>query len=259
MQKLKTPSEIEKMKKGGALLSKALKAAAEAARPGVRISELNEIAEKIIREGGGKPSFLNYRISPEAAAFPSSLCVSVDDEVIHGFGDRDLILGEGAIVSLDLGLWFEGLATDMAVTVPVGKISSEKQALLHDTKIALEKALQVIKAGVPVRKIGQTVETYLAPKGYGIVRDFVGHGVGHDVHELPNIPNFDDGGLDKTKLEIGMTIALEPMVIIGGDGRIDVLDDGWTVVSRSGQPSAHFEVTVAVTRAGYELLTPWVK
>lgn len=258
MAKIKTKEEIAIMKKGGALLAKAVEAAAKEVRPGAVIADINAAAERVLRAGGGTPSFLGYQTYEEQPQYPSTLCISVDDEVVHGLGDRKRKLKEGEIVSLDAGTWYEGLATDMSISLPVGKISEEKRLLIERTRQSLVEALRVVRAGVSVRMIGKTIQAYLKPFGYGIVRDLVGHGVGHAVHENPNIPHFDDPSADRVKLVEGMTIAIEPMITMSGDYRVETGDDTWTVLTRDGSPAAHFEVTIAVTKDGYELITPWV-
>ena len=257
MSKIKSAGDIAKMKKGGKILAAALQAGIDAVRPGVAISVVDAAAEKKMRELGGEPSFLKYAQSSGQDGFPTTVCISVNEEVIHGIGNRKIILKEGDIVGLDIGTWVDGLATDMAVTVAVGKVSEEKRLLMERTYESLRIALKQIKAGASYRSVGKAVQAYLAPFKYGIVRDYVGHGVGHKVHEEPSIPNYDEP-MTKGKFEAGMTIAIEPMVIMGGDSRVDHLDDGWTVVAHDGSPAAHFEVTVAVTDDGYELLTPFV-
>ncbi|MEI7741031.1 MAG: type I methionyl aminopeptidase [bacterium] len=257
MGKIKTTKEITAMKHGGAILAESLRAAVRAVKPGATLKEVDAAAEAKMRSLGAMPSFLNYTQVAHQAGFPSTVCVSVNEEVIHGPGNREIVLEEGDIVGLDIGAWFEGMATDMAVTVPCGKVSREKQLLMSRTYEALRVGLAQIKNGASVRAIGKAIQENLKPFGYGIVRDYVGHGVGNDLHEAPSIPNYDEPGA-KGKLETGMTIAIEPMIIMGGDSRVDHLDDGWTVVSRDGTPSAHFEVTIVVTDDGYELLTPFV-
>lgn len=258
MAKVKTPEEIEKMKRGGALLAKALKAAVAAVKPGVMISELNAIVNREFAAGGGTPSFLHFKTLEDQGGFPSTLCVSIDDEVVHGLGNRNRKLEVGEIVGLDIGVWFEGLATDMAVTVPVGEVSTEKKLLMERAYESLRQGLARVKAGASIRGVGKTISEYVQQFGYGVVRDLTGHGVGYQVHEPPSIPNYDDPALEKSKFLEGMTIAIEPMIIMGGDSRVKFLEDGWTVVSLDGSPAAHFEVTVAVTKDGYELVTPWV-
>lgn len=253
----KTPKEIESMRKGGALLSRALKAAVEAVQPGVTLKEIDAIGEQVIRDGGGTPSFKGYQPSPSDTPFPSTLCLSVNDEVVHGLGNRDLVLKEGDILGLDIGCWFEGLCTDMAVTVPVGKIDSNIQKLLDVTKQSLLEGVKAAKIGNEINDISQAVEAYVKPHGYGIVRALVGHGVGHAVHETPHVPNFVSDRYPKVMIEDGMCLALEPMLGMGGDYNVETADDGWSIVMSDGSLGAHFEVSIAITEEhGTEILTP---
>lgn len=251
----KTQSEIQLMREGGALLSRALGTAIAAAKPGVRTDELDRIAEGVIREGGGVPSFLNYRGSKLEPAFPCSLCASINDEVVHGAASRGVELKEGDIVGLDLGCEYKGLFTDMSMTVPVGKVSKEAEDLMKATRQALYDAVDAVKVSGTISDIGHAVEKSVAPHGYGIVRSLVGHGVGHAVHEDPRVPNFVDPGAKKVKIVEGMCLALEPMITIG-DYQVTTLDDGWTVATADGSLSAHFEVTVVAQKGGPEILTP---
>ncbi|PJA45664.1 type I methionyl aminopeptidase [Candidatus Uhrbacteria bacterium CG_4_9_14_3_um_filter_50_9] len=252
----KTPQEIEKMRRGGALLSKALGAAVALVKPGVSIKELNDLAEKVIREGGGEPSFLGYKGSPDDTPFPSTVCISVNEEVVHGLGNRERKLKEGDIVGLDIGLWLEGLCTDMAVTVPVGNVSEEATKLMRVTREALMKGVEAAHVGGMIRDIAQATEEYVKPHGYGIVRALVGHGVGHKVHEAPHVPNYVSEHYPAVQIQEGMCLALEPMLGLGGDYRVDTAQDGWSIVMRDGSLGAHFEVTIAVTKDGTEILTP---
>ena len=181
----KTTKEIDSMRHGGALLSRALKAAVDAVAPGVTLREIDQIGERVIIEGGGTPSFKGYQSSPGDTPFPSTICLSVNEEVVHGLGNRDLKLKEGDIIGLDIGCWLEGLCTDMAVTVPVGKVSPEARKLMDVTKASLLAGVAAAKVGGQIKDISQAVEEYVKPHGYGIVRALVGHGVGHQVHEAP--------------------------------------------------------------------------
>jgi methionyl aminopeptidase len=256
MAMTKTSEEIAILRKGGALLSKALGTAVSAVKPGVSIKELNALAEKVIRDGGAEPSFLGYKSSPDDTPFPSAVCVSVNEEVVHGLGNRDRILQEGDIVGFDLGLWLDGLCTDMAVTVPVGTVSEEAKKLMQVTREALMKGVEAVKVGGYISDVGRAVEAYVKPYGYGIVRALVGHGVGHEVHEPPHIPNYVSHSFPEVKILNGMCLALEPMLSLGGDWRVDTAEDGWAIVISDGSLSAHFEVTIAVTNEGVEILTP---
>ena len=251
----KTEQEIELMRQGGKILSQTLGKVVEAVRPGIKIRELDKIAEAEIRAGGGEPSFLNYCTPHDQCAFPRSLCVSINDEVVHGPADRDIELQEGDIVGLDLGCKYKDLYTDMAVTVPVGKVEQETLDLMQATKQSLLDAIAAVHAGGAISDIGQAVEKSIAPHGYGIVRQLVGHGVGHEVHEDPRIPNFYDPAFDKKKIVVGQCLAIEPM-ITSGDWKIETKDDNWTAATSDGSLAAHFEVTLAVTESGPEILTP---
>lgn len=255
MAMTKTSEEIDAMREGGALLSRSLKAAVDAVRPGITMRELNDIAEQAIRAGGGEPSFLGYKTDPIDPPFPATVCISVNEEVVHGIGTRDVVLQEGDIVSLDIGCWYKGLCTDMAVTVPVGKISTEDQELMRVTRASLEAGIAAAKVGGYVEDISRAIEETIKPHKYGIVRALVGHGVGHKVHEAPNVPNFIDPVYPRVKLKDGMCLALEPMVT-RGDYRVETADDEWTIVSRDGSRAAHFEMTIAITDDGVEILTP---
>lgn len=257
MTQIRTKKEIEIMRAGGALLSRALKKAVEAVHPGEPVKIIDSVAEKVLLEGGGRPSFKGYKSCFKDKPFPSSLCISINDEVVHGLGTREVVLNDGDIVGLDIGAWYKGMCTDMAVTVQVGAVSADAARLLQTTRAAMFAGLEAVCADAPVSDVGQSIESFVRPFGFGIVRDLVGHGVGKDVHEEPHIPNFYDKRYDQIKFKAGMTIAVEPM-LTAGDWRIKTLDDGWTVVTVDGSLSAHFEVTVLVTEKGYELITPLV-
>jgi methionyl aminopeptidase len=256
MTEVRTKEEIEIMREGGALLATGLKAAVDAVQAGMTLRELNAIADKTLRAGGGKPSFLGYQSRASDTPFPSAVCISVNDEIVHASGNRNRELEDGDIVSLDIGVWHKGMCTDMAVTVPVGKVSDEATKLMEVTKESMLRAIGAVHGGVAVSEIGRACETYVKPHGYGIVRDLVGHGVGKKVHEEPHIPNFDPR-YDKVHLKTGMTIAVEPM-LTAGDPTIKFAEDGWAVLTADGLLSAHFEVTLLVTDDGYELMTPLV-
>jgi methionyl aminopeptidase len=252
MNFIKTKSEIDIMLAGGRILAKALAATVAAVKPGVSTQELDKIAAASLKSNGAKPSFLGYG-AESGKAFPATICASVDSQVVHGIPSDQPKLKEGQIVGLDIGCWYQGLCTDMAVTVPVGKISPSAQKLLEVTAQALQLGLKQVRAGARVGDIGAAVQSYVEANGFSVVRQLVGHGVGRAVHEDPPIPNFGRAG---TGLEIkeGMALAIEPMVNIGSY-KVDVLDDGWTVVTADGSLSAHFEHTVAVTKNGCEILT----
>lgn len=251
----KTPEEIEKLRRGGALLSRALKAAVDAVKPGAVVKDIDAVAEKVIRDGGGTPSFLGYQNDKDDPPFPSTVCVSINAEVVHGLGNRDLTLKEGDVVGLDIGCWFEGLCTDMAVTVPVGKVDAAAAKLIRVTRQALMDAVAAVKVGGEIEDVARAVERSVGPHGYGIVRALTGHGVGHKVHEAPHVPNFTSPHHPKVKIKEGMVLALEPM-LGEGDYRVKTADDGWAVVMADGKRGSHFEVTIVVTKDGPEIITP---
>lgn len=243
------------MREGGHLLSRALKAACEMVRPGVSLSEIDAVAERVIREGGGEPSFKGYKTHPDDEPFPTTLCVSVNEEVVHGRGDRPIVLKEGDIVGLDIGLWYKGLCTDMAATVPVGHVSAEAAELIAVTREACLAGARAVREGGFVSDVAAAVEAVVVPHGYGIVRALVGHGVGHKVHEDPHVPNYSDSRYPRVRIVDGMCLAVEPMIGLG-TWDVETAEDGWTVVTKDRKLAAHFEVTVAVTDHGTEILTP---
>lgn len=256
MSLIKTPEEIAKLREGGAILSRALQAAMRACVPGASTAEIDRIARESMESEGATPSFLGYQISANDPKYPGTICISINDEVVHGLAYPDRKIHDGDLVGLDIGCWYKGLATDMATTVIVGHVSDRARALVADTRESLVRALGAVQAGKMVGGIGAAVEDYLKPKKYGIVRDLVGHGVGHAVHEEPQVPNFRDPRTPKIALQEGMVIAIEPMVTLG-DWRVIQKRDGWTIATRDHSLAAHFEVTVAVTKDGFDLLTPW--
>lgn len=251
---VKTKEEIEIMREGGKRLADILAQVASLAIPGVNTAKLNEEAERLIREGGDKPSFLGY--TPEGASrpYPATLCVSVNDEIVHGISNEgDRALKEGDIVGLDLGLKHKGLFLDTAVTVGVGEISKEDQKLINITKQALVVGIKAVRAGNTIGDIGYAIEKFAEPYGYGIPVELGGHGIGHNVHQMPHIPNYGDRG-EGEELKPGMTLALEPMLNIGS-AKIKLDKDGYTYKTADGENSAHFEHTVLVTEGDPEILT----
>ena len=254
MALIKTEDEIEIMRQGGALLSRALQAAVDVAKPGVTMRHLDEIATSVIEEGGGTPSFKGYKGGGDIP-FPSTVCISKNDEVVHGVGSRDIVLEDGDILGLDIGCWYKDLCTDMAVTIPIGNISKERMALLRATRDSMYAGVENAKAGNMISDISGAVEDAIDMKTYGIVRALVGHGVGHKVHEKPHVPNSRGGSFPKVKIKEGMCLAIEPMLTTGTH-EIETADDGWTIVTEDGSDAGHFEVTLAVTKNGPEILTP---
>ncbi len=253
MIKLKSKEEIKIMREGGKRHAEILKLVAAEAKPGVSTKALDDLAFKLIKEGGDKPAFKGYTPEGVSYPYPASLCVSINDEIVHGIPNKKVLLQEGDIVSLDLGLVHKGLITDGAITVAVGKISKEAKELIRVTKKALELAVAAAQPGNRVGDIGHAVESYIKPLGYGIVKILSGHGVGYSVHEDPYIPNFGKKGKGE-KLVPGMVIAIEPMVNIGTED-VYVTEDEYTFITKDGKLSAHFEHTVAITEKGPVILT----
>lgn len=253
MIKLKTKAEIKILREGGRRHAEILKLVAQAVKPGVTTKSLDTLARKLIKEGGDKSAFLGYTPEGVSYPYPAVLCVSVNDEVVHGIPNKSVKLREGDIVSLDLGLVHKGLITDGAITVPVGRVSKEATALMKATKKALDLAIKSAKVGNTTGDIGNAIESFVKPLGYGIVRILSGHGVGYEVHEDPYIPNYGKRGTGE-KLVAGMVIAIEPMLNLGTD-EVCVTDDEYTFITEDGKLSAHFEHTVAITEKGPIILT----
>ena len=249
----KDPKEIEVLKHGGKILATVLNMVASKAKPGVSAAELDQLAEAEILKAGGKPSFKNYRSQTGDPAFPASLCVSRNNEVVHGIPYKDKILHDGDIVGLDLGVEYKGYFTDSAITVPVGKVSSDKLKLIEAATESLANGLAQVKPGNFTGDIGAAIEATAKKYGFQVVRELVGHGVGKAVHEEPEVPCF---GKPKTgtKLVEGMVLAIEPMVNQGG-WKINFAADGWTIITEDGGWSAHMEHTILLTAEGFEILT----
>jgi methionyl aminopeptidase len=256
MSLIKTPEEIAILKEGGIILSETLRAVREACVAGATSEVLDRMAQDLLAKKGAKPSFLDYRVSPKGSGYPGALCVSINEEVVHGLPVPPRTIKDGDTVSLDIGCWYKGLCTDMATTVCIGDVREDVRELVKATREALVRGLNAVRAGAPIGDIGAVIEDFIAPKGYGIVKDLVGHGVGHGVHEEPQIPNYREPRAPNVMMRSGMVLAIEPMINLG-TWKVKQLDDGWTIVTADGKPSAHFEVTVAVTQDGYELMTPW--
>jgi methionyl aminopeptidase len=233
--------ELRRMDRACEIVHRAIAAVAKAVAPGVSTEELDQIAEKSIRADGAKPAFVGYR------GYPKTLCTSINDEVVHGIpGKRKLAAGD--IVGVDCGAIFEGYYGDAARTLPVGKVRPEVRQLVEDTRQALALGIAAVRPGAHVSDIGAAVEGFAAVRGYGVVREFVGHGVGTALHEEPQVPNYGPGGRGPV-LKEGMAIAIEPMLNLG-TARVSVQKDGWTVKTGDGRWSAHFEDTVAVGPGG---------
>jgi len=244
---LKAPWEIEKMRRSNAIVAEILAILKEAVKPGITTMELNELAEEICIKKGARPAFKGYR------NYPYSLCVSINEEVVHGLPSKKRYLQEGDIVSLDFGVFYDGYYGDAAITVPVGKISANAKRLLEVTENALYKGIEQAREGRRVSDISAAIQTYVESHGYSVVRQFVGHGIGRSLHEDPQVPNFGKPGKG-AKLKVGMVLAIEPMVN-EGTYEVEILPDGWTAVTKDRKLSAHFEHTVAITKNGPEILS----
>lgn len=258
----KTTEEIKTMREGGKILACILDKVAKMVKPGISTGELEAEAVRLITEAGGRPAFKGYKTHQGAEGFPTALCTSVNDEIVHAPSLPSRLLKEGDIIGIDVGMEYpfrkdtKGLYTDMAVTVPVGKIDPRVEELLAVTKNSLKLAINKVKSGNSLNDIGTAVEEYAEKAGFSVVRDLVGHGVGKGVHEDPQVPNYKitDSSIENHILKPGMTIAIEPMVNMGG-AEITTGEDGFAFVTEDGGLSAHFEHTVAVTEKGCEILT----
>ncbi|HTB98028.1 MAG TPA: type I methionyl aminopeptidase [Terracidiphilus sp.] len=245
---LKSQDEIEKMRRAGRVVREVLELVRANVKPGATTLDLEKVAEARIAELGAKPAFKGYH------GYPCVLCTSVNSEVVHGIPSKKRVLREGDIVSVDCGAVIDGFYGDAAITIPVGeKISPEAEKLLRVTEASLQAGIAVVRPGATLGDIGAAVQNVVEAEGFSVVRDFVGHGIGVQMHEEPQVPNFGEAGRGM-KLRPGMVIAIEPMVNVGGPD-VRVLKDGWTAVTDDGSMSAHFEHTVAVTDTGARILT----
>ena len=242
----KSPAELERMRAANALVADVLAELAGMVAPGVTTKDLDAAAEKLVRDGGAEPAFKGYR------GYPCTLCASVNEQVVHGI-PSNRALGEGDIISLDMGVKLNGFYGDSAVTVPVGRVSDEAATLLRITRESLEKGIAQVRLGGRISDIGHAIQQHVEAHGFSVVREFVGHGIGAALHEEPQIANYGEPGRGP-RLAEGMTLAIEPMVNVGRPA-VKVLADGWTAVTKDGSLSAHFEHTVAVTKTGPLVLT----
>ena len=243
---IKSPDEIAAMREAGRIVAKVLQTLAGEVKPGVKTRDLDAVCAQVLAKHGAQPSFKNYH------GYPAHICTSINDEVVHGIpGDRTL--REGDIVSIDVGAKFKGFQGDAAVTVGVGKISPEAKKLIEVTEGALYAGIAAAKKDVHLGEISAAVQSYVEANGFSVVREYTGHGIGREMHEDPQIPNFGDRS-EGPVLRSGMTLAIEPMVN-AGSWRTRVSDDQWTVVTADGSLSAHFEHTIAVTNGRAEILT----
>ena len=247
MVTIKRPEEVARMRQAGLILVDVLDALAGEVRPGVATADLDAIADRMIRAAGATPSFLGYR------GFPAHICVSINDEVVHGIPSPRRRLQAGDVVGIDVGCIWEGWHADAARTVTVGPVPQPVRELVEATRRGLDAGIAAAVPGNRLGDVGAAIEAVAHEHGYGIVRPFVGHGIGTAMHESPNVPNYGRPGTGM-RIEVGMCFAIEPMFNLGGDDVL-LLDDNWTVVTEDGALSAHFEDTIAVTATGPQVLT----
>jgi len=243
---VKSPQELDSMRRAGKIVGNVIDLLKAAVAPGMTTKDLDEIAYKEITRQKAKPTFMGYH------GFPASICTSVNEEIVHGIPGKR-ILQEGDIVKVDVGATIEGFIGDAAVSLPVGEVTPEAITLMEDTRISLEEGIRAAQPGGRVGDIGAAVQAYGESRGYGVVREFVGHGVGRFLHEDPQVPNYGQAGMGPL-LRVGMCIAIEPMFNLG-DWHTKILDDEWTVITADGKLSAHFEHSIAITEDGPEILT----
>ncbi|MFH1522625.1 MAG: type I methionyl aminopeptidase [Patescibacteria group bacterium] len=259
MIKFKTKNEIKILSEGGKILASILEKLIKEVKPGVTTGDLEEMANKLIKEAGGRPSFKNHAMH-DARIFPSAICTSINEEIVHApsLPSRELKFGD--IIGIDIGMQYpgdNGCYTDIAKTIPVGEVDKQVKKLIEITKQSLKLAIKKVKPGNNLNDIGQTIQEFVERQGFAVVRELVGHGVGYDVHEEPQVPNFNilgDKSFDNVTLEPGLIIAIEPMVNMGG-WRTKTAADGFTIVTKDKSLSAHFEHTVAVVEGGCKVLT----
>lgn len=244
---LKSKEEIEIMRQGGAIVAEVLLKLEEALSPGMTTEDLDRMAFEWIKKAGATSTFIGYQ------GYPKTLCTSVNEEVVHGIPSKSKVLKEGDIVGIDCGVTYKGFVADHAKTMAVGQVSDENQKLIDDTRKSLQKGMDAFVMGNRIGDIGYAVQNFAEPMGYGIVRDFVGHGVGRKMHEEPQVPNFGTPGTG-TRIKVGMVLAIEPMLNLGTH-EVKVLKDGWTVITKDRKCAAHFEHSLAMTENGPELLT----
>lgn len=247
MIQVKNSVQLAAMKEAGRITGEALLVARDLVRPGISTKELDTAIRHYIEKCGAKPSFLGYN------GFPGSACISINDEVIHGIPSAKRFLQEGDIVKIDVGAFYKGFHGDSARSIPVGKVSDEALTLIKATRDSFFAGAQNAVAGNRIGDIGSAVEATVRPYGYGVVREFIGHGVGKDLHEMPDVPNYGTAGRG-VRLCNGMTLAIEPMINLG-TAKVIMLPDGWTVKTADGRISAHYENTIAITPEGVQILT----
>ncbi len=251
----KSDRDIVKMRKAGQLVADILKLMRDLVKPGIDTLTLDLAAENLIKKSGGKPAFKNYKVSWVPIAFPGTICASINNEIVHGIPSKDRILTEGDIFTVDTGASIDGFFGDACCTYAVGHISDERKRLLDITLQSLHNGMKAVRPGATLGDVGYAVERTVVPYGYGLVRDYAGHGIGRRLHEAPQIPNYGKPG-NGLIIKPRMTLCVEPMVMTGAE-EVRTLDDHWTVVTADGSDAAHFENTLLVTDNGVEVLTPW--
>jgi methionyl aminopeptidase len=244
---IRSAEEIAVLREANQIVARILDKLAEDIAPGVSTEALDSKAERLIRKAGGKPAFKGYR------GYPKTICASINEQVVHGIPAPDILLDEGDIISIDVGIVYKGYVGDTAATYPVGAISEEKERLIRVTRESLYEGIKQARPGMRLSDISNAVQTHVEEGGFSVVRDFVGHGIGQEMHEEPQIPNFGVPNRGP-RLEAGMVLAIEPMVNAGAYD-VMVLEDRWTAVTTDGRPSAHFEHSIAVTDREAEILS----
>ena len=247
MINVKSKEEINLMRHAGAIVRDTLLYLEEKICPGMTTKRLDTLAYEFIKKCGAEPSFLGYQ------GFPATICVSIDDEVVHGIPSADRVIEEGQIVSVDVGAYINGFHGDAARTFPIGAVSSEKLRLIKTCEEAFFKGVELIRPGVRLGDVSHAIQAHTEGAGFSVVREMIGHGIGREMHEDPNVPNYGPAGRG-IRLDVGMALAIEPMINLG-TRYIEILEDDWTVVTVDGKPSAHYENTVVVTENGCEILT----
>ncbi len=248
MVTIKSAEHVDLMRRAGKILGDTLRLLEEVAKPGMTTKELDEIAyDFIVKKNNAVPSFLNYD------GFPGTLCTSLDDEIVHGIPSKKRVLKEGMLLKVDCGVGLGGYHTDAARTIAIGEISEEKRRLMEVTKESFFEGIKVLKNGTRLGTLGHAIQSYAEANGMSVVRELIGHGIGTSVHEEPDVPNYGKEGRGM-RVTTGMTLAIEPMLNLGGR-EICQLEDGWTIVTADGSPSAHYENTVLITDDGVEILT----
>lgn len=248
----KSPSELEKMRASGRLVAQVLDKLRGMVEPGVTTLDLEVVAEKMVSDAGARAAFKGYYVPAAGRRFPCVLCTSINEEVVHGIPSKKRKLAEGDIVKIDIGVQMAGFFGDSATTVAVGKVDEETERLMRVTRESLDKAIENVRAGTKLFEICGAVQRHVEENGFSVVREFVGHGIGAELHEEPHVPNYIDKNVKNPRLKEGMVLAIEPMVA-AGQPKTRVLSDRWTAVTTDGSRAAHYEHCVAVTDNG-----PWV-